>query len=66
MTDADIIKSHGGPAQLARLLGYDMPHGVQRVQNWLSRGIPSKVKVERPDIFLAHLQHQHAGESAQA
>lgn len=66
MTDADIIKTHGGPAQLARLLGYDMPHGVQRVQNWLSRGIPAKVKLDRPDIFLAHLQHQRAVDTAQA
>ena len=65
MTDADLIKTHGGPAQLARLLGYDMPNGVQRVQNWLSRGIPAKVKLDRPEIFLAHLQQQ-PGETAQA
>lgn len=51
--DAQLIKDLGGPAQVAELLGYDKAAGgVQRVQNWIARGIPSKVKVERPDIFM--------------
>lgn len=53
MDDAQLIKDLGGPAVLARKLGYDTDNGgVQRVQNWLTRGIPPKVKLERPDLFL--------------
>jgi len=25
------------------------------VSNWIVRGIPASVKVQRPDLFLAHL-----------
>ncbi len=50
--DKKLIKSLGGPAKVAKLLGYEKHGGVQRVQNWLARGIPSKVKVEHPEIFL--------------
>lgn len=53
MTDRDLIRQLGGPAKLAQLLGYDKRSGgVQRVHNWVSRGIPAKVKLERADIFL--------------
>lgn len=55
MKDADLIKKLGGPAQVARLLGMDVPSGTRRVQNWLSRGIPSKVKVDFPHLFMAHV-----------
>ena len=52
--DRDLIKALGGPARVAELLAYDKESGgVQRVHNWLTRGIPSKVKVDRPDLFLA-------------
>ena len=51
-TDKKIIEDLGGPAAVAELLGYEKHGGVQRVQNWLSRGIPPKVKVERPDLFM--------------
>ncbi len=52
MNDADIIDALGGPAKLAELLGFDKTQGgVQRVHNWRARGIPSKVKLERPDLF---------------
>lgn len=50
--DKKLIESLGGPAKVAELLGYEKHGGVQRVQNWLARGIPSKVKVEHPEIFL--------------
>lgn len=51
--DAEIIKALGGPAKVAELLGYDKDSGgTQRVHNWLARGIPPKVKLERPDLFL--------------
>lgn len=50
--DAELIERLGGPASVAKLLGYGMPFGVQRVSNWRVRGIPAKVKLERPDLFL--------------
>ncbi|WP_080409988.1 hypothetical protein [Burkholderia ubonensis] len=46
----------GGPARVAELLGYEKQlGGTQRVCNWLARGIPAAVKVERPDLFLSVL-----------
>ncbi|MGZ9713919.1 hypothetical protein ACXX82_24280 [Glaciimonas sp. GNP009] len=43
----------GGPAKVAELLGLDKTRGgVQRVQNWTTRGIPPKEKLARPDLFL--------------
>lgn len=51
--DAELIKALGGVSKVAELLGYDKDSGgIQRVQNWLTRGIPPKVKLERPDLFL--------------
>lgn len=49
--DKKQITTLGGPTKVAALLGYDKHGGVQRVQNWMTRGIPSKVKLDRPDIF---------------
>ena len=51
-TDAQLINDLGGPTKVADLLGYARPFGVQRVYNWTTRGIPAKVKLERPDLFL--------------
>lgn len=51
-TDGEIIDGLGGPAKVAELLGYDKHNGTQRVHNWITRGIPPKVKLERPDLFL--------------
>lgn len=50
-SDAELIESLGGPAKVAELLKFEK-HGAQRVNNWLTRGIPSKVKLDYPDIFL--------------
>lgn len=50
--DRKLIEAMGGPTKLAEVLGYDKHGGVQRIQNWLSRGIPPKVKLQRPEIFL--------------
>ena len=51
--DAVVIRSLGGPAKVAELLGLDKQQGgVQRVSNWLTRGIPASVKVEHQNIFL--------------
>lgn len=50
-----------GIAKLARRLGTN----VQRVWNWTQRGIPSKVKLEHPDLFLKKTVQQR-GEKARA
>jgi hypothetical protein len=50
--DKALIERLGGPAKVAELLGYEKDGGTQRVHNWTSRGIPAKVKLERPDLFL--------------
>lgn len=50
-----IVDSLGGPAKVAGLLGWPKHGGTQRVQNWLVRGIPSSVKVMRPDLFMPEL-----------
>lgn len=53
MNDAELIDHLGGPAKVAELLCYDKSKGgVQRVANWKGRGIPPKVKLQRPDLFL--------------
>lgn len=55
-SDKEIIEALGGPAKVAELLKYDKSKGgVQRVNNWVSRGIPSSVKLAHPDIFLKKL-----------
>lgn len=53
MSDQQLIADLGGPAKVAEILGYPKQGGVQRVQNWLSRGIPARVKLEHPEIFLS-------------
>jgi len=50
--DAAIIDALGGPAELARKLGFDPGKGgVQRVHNWRRRGIPPLLRYQRPDVF---------------
>ncbi|OEZ02293.1 MULTISPECIES: hypothetical protein [Stenotrophomonas] len=49
--DAQLIDQLGGPAVVARALGFDMPGGVQRVHNWKSRGIPPLTRITRTDVF---------------
>lgn len=67
MNDADLIKALGGPTKVAELLGYDKANGgVQRVQNWLTRGIPAQVKVDHPRIFLAVRKGALKAEPAEA
>lgn len=52
MDDKTLIAELGGAARVAELLGLDKKRGgTQRVHNWLSRGIPARVKLERPDLF---------------
>jgi len=50
--DAKLIDALGGPAELARTLGYDpATGGTQRVQNWKYRGIPELLRLKRPEAF---------------
>lgn len=62
MDDKTLIKTLGGPAKVARLLGYNLrAGGIQRVQNWLTRGIPPAVKIQHQDIFLrSHNENKEA------
>jgi hypothetical protein len=53
VADAARIKSLGGPTRVAELLDLDKSNGgVQRVQNWIKRGIPAQVKLDHPHLFL--------------
>lgn len=54
--DRALLKQLGGPTRVADILGFDKANGgIQRVQNWMTRGIPSEQKVERPDLFMRPL-----------
>ncbi|SEO78680.1 hypothetical protein SAMN05216316_1098 [Nitrosovibrio sp. Nv6] len=48
---AQIINSLGGSAQVARDLNFSPENGVQRVNNWKSRGIPSRVLLNHKEYF---------------
>lgn len=48
--DAKLIDRLGGPAALARKLGFG-PGGTQRVQNWKYRGIPEIELLRNPAAF---------------
>lgn len=50
--DARLIRDLGGPTKVAELLRYTKKNGPQRVQNWLTRGIPPAVKLQHPELFL--------------
>lgn len=56
--DWALVTALGGPVKVAEMLGYAKYGGVQRVQNWKTRGIPPAVKLERPDLFLPHLKDE--------
>ncbi|WP_285311213.1 hypothetical protein [Stenotrophomonas maltophilia] len=49
--DSELIDKLGGPAKVAKKLGFEMPKGIQRVQNWKYRGIPPYTRVTRTDVF---------------
>ena len=61
MNDLELIEHLGGSTKVAELLGYDKAGGVQRVQNWLVRGIPAQVKVDHPEIFMLDWAKQSFG-----
>lgn len=54
--DRALIEALGGPAKVAELLGYDKAGGIQRVHNWLERGIPWRVKLEHANLFRKALK----------
>lgn len=65
--DRSLIDALGGPAKLAALLGYDKAKGgIQRVHNWYARGIPPKVKLEHPAIFLVERAAGHTSTQSPA
>lgn len=49
--DAEMIRQLGGSTKVAQLLGLNNKGGVQRVQNWITRGIPAQIKLDHADIF---------------
>lgn len=49
--DAALIQGNGGARAVAEKLGASQ----QRVQNWITRGIPAAVKVQWPGMFLPNL-----------
>lgn len=51
MDDKTRILKLGGPAKVARMLNLGK-WGTNRVSNWMTRGIPPAVKIDRPDLFL--------------
>lgn len=61
--DIQIITALGGPSKVAELLSLPKKGGQQRVQNWLVRGIPAQIKVERPDLFMPEIFMPQSGTS---
>jgi hypothetical protein len=57
--DWTLIGELGGPAEVVRRLGLQ-ENGLQVVQNWKYRGIPSRWKLDRPDLFLPHMSQKRA------
>ncbi len=55
-SDADLIRQLGGPTKVAERMGEKKKGSAQRVQNWISRGIPAGVKLKFPHLFLQGLQ----------
>ena len=55
MLDAPrLIHALGGPRKVCELLGYDKRQGgVQRINNWLTRGIPSKVQLLHAALWMS-------------
>lgn len=55
--DAALIHALGGPRKVCELLGYDKrTGGVQRINNWLMRGIPYKIKLEHAALWMSARQ----------
>lgn len=61
-TDRALINELGGVTKVAE----ELHISVQRVSNWNRRGIPSKVKLDHPDLFLRDLKNKAKREKAKA
>lgn len=59
--DKEIILKLGGSTKVAELLGFK---NKQRVQNWMVRGIPPKMKLEYPHLFLNPNIHNRESNAA--
>lgn len=59
-SDKALIERLGGSTKVACLLGFKKDGGTQRVENWKRRGIPSHIKVMRPDLFMVDAPAQPA------
>ena len=58
--DRELIMKHGGPTQVAKLLGFDLAKGgAQRVQNWLTRGIPARQKLAHWQLLSRDADNQN-------
>jgi hypothetical protein len=65
ITDRELIDALGGPMEVLRRLGWPKHHGLQRVCNWQTRGIPYKHRLEHlamwqeaGKIVLVHRQQK--------
>lgn len=65
--DRKVIMALGGPTEVARRLGLDTKTGgVQRVQNWMTRGIPAQVRLDNLELFGAPTPSTAEGKVADA
>ena len=53
MSDKQVILDLGGISAVARLL----KTSPQRVWNWTKRGIPARMKIAHPELFLKDKKH---------
>ncbi len=60
MDDKQLIENLGGASAVAKLLGFDGRIGTQRVHNWITRGIPARVKLDHADLFLMAAKNKKA------
>lgn len=51
-TATELIAALGGPSKVCDLLGYSRAGGLQRIHNWKTRGIPAKVRLDHPLLWL--------------
>lgn len=64
--DAVLIDRLGGPATVAKALGFDPQRGgTQRVTNWKRRGIPELIRLRHPAVF-AEADNATAGADSEA
>ena len=52
MTDSEIIEFCGGSKALCKRLGWSGISQEIKVYQWKKRGIPAKIKLQYPEIFL--------------